>query len=172
MWHNHINIAVLIYDTSYQASSGCEPCRVYQRRLPYNVLVMKKAFEHSNHVSPKSQLAQDVPGQTGMVLQNLRKNAMQAYVIYKDCYNKKAKASEPEERDNVHVIELKADHQGSNVPFKDFRWMEPSYLVEKALPNNNYGVRQIRMDKTQLLRCIRPRSFKAGEPMAEVQTTS
>ena len=37
LWHKHINIAVLNYNTSCHTSIGCEPSRVFHSRIPYNV---------------------------------------------------------------------------------------------------------------------------------------
>ena len=36
MWHKHVNIAVLNYNTSYHTSIGCEPSRVFHGRILYN----------------------------------------------------------------------------------------------------------------------------------------
>ena len=52
--------------------------------------------------------------------------------------------------DYVYILQPKADHQGSNFPFKDFLWIGP-YIIEKALPNNNYLVREIGTSRTQIL---------------------
>ena len=34
LWHKDVNIAVLIHNTSYHTSFGCEPSRVYHGRIP------------------------------------------------------------------------------------------------------------------------------------------
>ena len=47
---------------------------------------------------------------------------------------KKANASKLKEPQYVYVLQPKADHQGSKIPFTSFRWIGP-YIVEKALPN-------------------------------------
>ena len=38
LWHKYVSIAVLKYNTSYHASIGCEPSRVFHGRIPYNIL--------------------------------------------------------------------------------------------------------------------------------------
>ena len=55
------------------------------------------------------------------------------------------------------------DHQGSKIPFPDFRWIGP-YLVEKVLPNNNYAVRKLNTNKTQILHRIRLRKYNREKP--------
>ena len=62
---------------------------------------------------------------------------MQAYIKYKAFYDKKANASKLKKADYVFIPQPKADHQGSKIPFTDFRWIGP-YIIEKVLPNNKY----------------------------------
>ena len=37
-WHKYVSIAVPNYNTSYHASIGCEPSRVFHGRFPYSIL--------------------------------------------------------------------------------------------------------------------------------------
>ena len=69
--------------------------------------------------SPDLQIAQDVLEQTEITFQNVRKNAMQAYIKYKAYYDKKANASKLKQAEYVFVLQPKADHQGSKNPFTD-----------------------------------------------------
>ena len=41
LWHKHVNITLLDYNTSYRTSIGCEPSRVFHSRVPYNILDIK-----------------------------------------------------------------------------------------------------------------------------------
>ena len=88
---------------------------------------------------------------------------MESYIKYKKCYDKKAKASPLKEKDYCFILQPKADHQGSKIPFRDFRWIGP-YLVEKVLPNNNYIVRKLDTNKTQILHRIRLRKYNPEKP--------
>ena len=78
-------------------------------------------------------------------------------------YDNKAKASPLKEKDFCFILQPKADHQGSKIPFRDFRWIGP-YLVEKVLPNNNYIVRKLNANKTQILHRIRLRKNNPEKP--------
>ena len=127
LWHKYINIAVLNYNTSYHTSIGCEPSRVFHGRIPYNILDLKLGIRPQQQPIPTSQIAQDVLEQTQMIYQDVRKNTMQAYIKYKAYYDKKAKASKLKEADYVYILQPKADHQGSKIPFTEFRWMGPVY---------------------------------------------
>ena len=92
---------------------------------------------------------------------------MQAYIKDKAYYDKKANASKPKEADYVYVFQPKVDHHGSKIPFTDFRWMGP-YIIEKVLTNNNYLVRQIGTNKTQVLHRMRMRQFTPRQPPADI----
>ena len=167
-WHKYVSIAVLHYNTSYHKSIGCEPSRVFHGRIPYNILDLKLGTRPQQQPIPTSQIAQDVLDQTEMIHQDVRKNAMQAYIKYEAYYDKTANASKLKEADYVYVLQPKADHQGRKIPFTEFRWLGP-YIVEKVLPNNNYLVRKIGTDKTQVLHRMRMRQFTPRQPPAYVR---
>ena len=92
--------------------------------------------------SPDSKIAQDVLEQTEMIFQEVRGNAMQAYIKYKAYYDKKANASEFKQSDYVYILQPKADDQGSEIPSTISRWIGP-FIFEKVLPKKNYLVRKI-----------------------------
>ena len=114
-----------------------------------------------------SQIAQEVLEQTEMIHQDVRKNTMQAYIKYKAYYDKNANASKLKEADYVYILQPKADHQGSKIPFTEFRWSGP-YIIEKVLPNNNYLVRKIGTNRTQVLHRMRMRQFTPRQPPADI----
>ena len=167
LWLKYINIAVLNYNTSYHTSIGCEPSRVFHGRIPYNVLDLKLRIRPQQQPIPTSQIAQDVLEQTEMIHQNIRKNTIQAYIKYKAYYDKKANASKLKEADYVYILQPKADHQGSKIPFTEFRWIGP-YIIETVLPNNNYLLRKTGTNKTQLLHRMRMRQFTPRQPPADI----
>ena len=168
LWHKYINIAVLNYNTSYHTSNGCEPSRVFHGKNPYNVLDLKLWIRPQQQPIPISQIAQEVLEQTEMIHQDVRKDTMRAYFKYKDYYDKKAYASKLKEADYAYILQPKADHQGSKVPFTEFRRIGP-YIIEKVLPNINYLVRKIGTNKTQVLHRMRMRQFTPRQPPADIQ---
>ena len=170
LWHKYVSIAVLNYNTTYHASIGCEPSGVFHGRLPYNILDLKMGIRPQKLPPPDSQIAQDVLEQTEKIFQDARKNAMQTYIKYKAYYDRKANASNMKKADYVFILQPKADHQGSTIPFTDFRWIGP-YIFEKVLPNNNYLVRKIGTNKTQILHRMRLRQFTPRQPLPDVPVT-
>ena len=147
--HKYISIAVLNYNTSYHSSIGCEPSRVFHGRIPYIILDLRMGIRPQKISSPDSEIAQDVLEQTEMIFQDVIRNAMQAHIKYKAYYDKKATASKLKQSGYVYILQPKADHQGSKISFTDFRWIGP-YIIQKVLPNNNYVVRKIATNKTQI----------------------
>ena len=80
LWHECVSIAVVNYNTSHHTSIDCEPSRVFHGRIPYNKLDSKMGIRPQQQPIPFSQIAQDVLDETEMIHQDVRKNAMQAYV--------------------------------------------------------------------------------------------
>ena len=70
------------------------------------------------------------------------------------------------ENDYCFVLQPKADHQGSKIPFRDYRWVGP-FVVQKVLPNENYIVRRINTNKTQILHRIRLKRFIPNQPLED-----
>ena len=102
-----------------------------------------------------------------MIYQDVRRNAMQAYIKYKAYYDEKANASKLKKADYVYVLQPKADHQGSKIPFTEFCWISP-FIFEKVLPINIYLVRKFDINKTQVLHRMRKRQFT---PRHDIQIT-
>ena len=88
-WHKYVSIAVLNYNTSYRESIGCEPSRVFHGGITYNICGLKMGIRPQKNPYPDSQIAQDVLEYTEMIFQDVRKNAMPAYIKYKAYYDKK-----------------------------------------------------------------------------------
>ena len=170
LWHKYVSIAVLNYNTSYHASIGCEPSRVFHGRIPYNFLDLKMGIRPQKIPPPDSQIAQDVLEQTEIIFQDVRKNAMQAYIKYKAYYDRKANASKLRKADYVFILQPKADHQESKILFTDFRWIGP-YIIEKVLPNNNYLARKVGTNKTQILHRMSLRQFTPRQLLPDVPVT-
>ena len=170
LWHKYISIAVFNYNTSYHSSICCEPSRVHHGRIPYNILDLEMGIRPQKNPSPDSEIAQDIPEQTEKNFQDVRINAMQAYIKYKVYYDRKTNASKLKQSDYVYILQPKADHQERKIPFTYFRWIGP-YIIEKVLPNNNYVVRKIGINKTQNLHRMRPRQFTPHQTIPDIPVT-
>ena len=101
-----------------------------------------------------------------MIFQDVRRNAMQAYIKYKAYYDKKANASKPKQSEYVYILQPKADHQGSKTLYRFS--MDRPYIIEKVLTNNNYVVRKIGTNKTQILHRLRLRQFTPRQPIPDI----
>ena len=106
-----------------------------------------------------------------MVLQDVRRNSMQAYIKYKAYCDKKANASKLKEADYIFVLQPKADHRGSKIPFTEFRWISPYNIEKVLLNNNNHLVRKTDTNKTQVLHRMRMRQFTPRQPPADIRIT-
>ena len=166
-WHKYLPIAILNYNTTYHSSIDFEPSRVFHGRFPHNILDHKLGLRFNPNIAPTTDFAEELLRRTKILYDKTKENFMQSYIKYKRYYDKKAKASTLKEKDNCFIIQPRADHQGSKKPFRDFRWIGP-YIVEKALPNNNYIVEKLNTNKTQILHRIRLRKYNPEKPPEDI----
>ena len=134
--------------------------------MPHNILDHKLGLRFNPNKAPTTDFAEELLRRTKILYDKTKKNVMQSYIKYKRYYDKKAKASPLKEKDYCFILQPKADHQGSKIPFRDFRWIGP-YMVEKELPNNKYIVRKLNTNKTQILHRIRLRKYYPEKPPEE-----
>ena len=167
-WHKDLPLAVLNYNTSYHSSIGCEPSKVFHGRIPYNVLVL----DHKLGNNPNTNFpdfGEELQQRTKILIDQTKKIIMQSYLKYKEYYDRKAKATPLQEKGYCFVFKPKADSQGSKIPFRDFRWIGP-FMVQKVLPNNNYIVRRLNTNKTQILHRIRLKKLVPNTPLEDKYT--
>ena len=143
---------------------------MFHGRIPYNIFALKMGIRPQKIPFPDSEIAQDVLEQTETIFQNVRRNAMQAYIKYTASFDKKANASKLKQSKYVYIPQGKADHQASKLPLTDFRWVGP-YIVEKVLPNINYVVRKSVTNKTQTLHRMRQPHITPRQPITDIPVT-
>ena len=166
-WHKFLPLAVLNHNTTYHAYLGCEPSRVYHGRIPHNILDYKLGYNPNPKYQLQTDVAEGIQRKMRILLDQTKKNIMQSYLKYKAYYDRKAKASPLETTDYCYILNPKADTQATKIPFREFRWQGP-YKVEKVLPNNNYIVRRLGTNKTQLLHRFRLRKFTPHALLADI----
>ena len=91
---------------------------------------------------------------------------MQSYLKYKQFYDRKDKALPMKQNDFCFILQPIAYHQGSKILFREFRWIGP-YIFEQVLHNENYIVRKLNSNKTQILHRIRLRKHEPTFPLSE-----
>ena len=166
-WHKYLPLAVLNYNTTYHAL-GCEPSRIFHGRIPYNILDHKLGLNPNPKVLPTTDFADEFQRRTRILLDSTKKNIMQSYLKYKEYYDQKDKAAPLKQNDYCFILQPIADHQGSKIPFREYRWTGP-YIVEKVLPNENYIVRKLNSNKTQILHRIRLRKYEANTALQDIR---
>ena len=157
---------MLNYNTTYHSSIGCEPSKVFHGRIPNNVLDNRLGNNPNKNFLPTTEFAEELQQRTQILIDQTKKNIMQSYLKYKEYYDRKAKAAPLQEKDFCFVLQPKADTQGSKIPFRDFRWTGP-FVVQKVLPNNNYIVRRLNTNTTQILHRIRLKKFVPNTPLED-----
>ena len=167
MWHQFLPMAVLNYNTSYHTSLGCEPSRVFHGRVPYNVLDLKYGIKPQASSTINHEIAEGVLKQTQQILNNSQQALMQAYVRHKRYYDRKASAHPLVVNDYCYALHPKAHSQATKLPFREYLWTGP-YIVVKTLPNNNYLIRKLQTNFTQILHRIRLRPFASSRKLPDI----
>ena len=157
-WHKYLPLAVLNYNTTYHSSIGYEPSKVFHGRIPFNVLDHKLGNNPNKNFLPTTEFAEEVQQRTQILIDQTKKNIMQSYLKYKDYYDRKAKAAPLKEKDYCFVLQPKADSQASKILFREYRRIGP-FVVQTVLSNDNYIVRRLNTNKTQILHRIRLKKF-------------
>ena len=165
-WHEYLPLAVLNYNTTYHSSIGCEPSKVFHGRIPFNVLDHKLGNNPNKNFLPTTEFAEEVQQRTQILIDQTKKNIMQSYLKYKDYYERKAKTAPLKEKDYCFVLQPKADSQASKIPFGEYRWIGP-FVVQTVLSNDNYIVRRLNTNKTQILHRIRLKKFVPNAPLED-----
>ena len=135
LWHKYVKIAVLNYNTSYHKSVGCDG------RISYNILDLKLGTSPQNQPIPTCQIARDFLDQTEMIHQDVRRNAMQAYIKYKAYYDKKSNASKLKEADYVYVCMICMAERGSLII--DSHFLKPKTLMQSHRIHTKFKCRLI-----------------------------
>ena len=167
-WHKYLPLAGLNYNTTYHATLGCEPTRIFHGRIPYNILDHKLGLNPNPKVLPTTDFADEFQKRTQILMDSTKNNIMQSYLKYKEYYERKAKAAPLKQNDYCFILQPIADHQGSKITFREYRWTGP-YLVEKVLPNENYIVRKLNSYKTQILHRIRLREYEPNTDLQDIR---
>ena len=171
MWHPFVPTATLNYNTMYPSAIGCEPSRVFLGRKPYNVLDLKFGLKQNQQPNPSTDIGEAVVQKTRMIHESVSKHFLHSYIRYKQYYDKKAAAHPLVANDYCYALHPQANTQGSKLPFREYLWTGP-FIVVKTLPNNNYLIRKLQTNKTQILHRIRlkPCPTKNRLPDIQVQT--
>ena len=109
-WHKDLPLAVLNHNTSYHASIGCEPTRVFHGRIPYNIVDHKLVNNPNEQITPTTKIAEEIQNRTKLLIDKTKQSIMHFYLNYKEYYDRKARAAPLKEKDYCFVIQPKADH--------------------------------------------------------------
>ena len=126
----------------------------------------KLGNNQNEQINPTPEFAEEIQNRTKILIDKTKQNIMQSSIIYKEYYDRKAKAAPLKENEYCFVLQPKADHQGAKLPFRDYRWVGP-FIVQKVLPNENYIVRRFNTNKTKILHRIRLNQFVPNQPLED-----
>ena len=157
-------LAVQNHNSSYHASIGCEPTKVFHGRIPYDILDHKLGINPNEQINPTTKFAKEIQNWRKLLIDKTKQNIMQLYIKYREYYDRKAKAAPLKKNEYCFVLQPKADHQGTKFPFRDYRSVGP-FIDQKVLASENYIVHRLKTNKTQKLHRIRRQKLVPNQPL-------
>ena len=112
-WHKYLPIAILNYNTTYHSSIDCEKSRVFQERVPHNILDHKLGLRFNPNIAPTTDFAEELLRRTKILYDKIKKKGMQSYIKHKTNYDERAKSPPLKEKYYCCILQRKADHQVS-----------------------------------------------------------
>ena len=92
-WHKYLPLAVLNYNTSHHSCRGCEPNKVFNGRIPYNVLDHKLGINPNENFLSRNEFAEELEQKTQIFIERTKQHIMQSDLKYKEYYDRKTKAA-------------------------------------------------------------------------------
>ena len=129
--HKDLQLAILNYNTRYHTGIGYEPSRIFHEQVPCTKLDHKLGLKLEKSLVPTTDSANEMLRRTQNAYDRTKKNVLQTCIRYKKDYDEKVEASPLQEKDHCYILQTRADHQGSKIPFRYFRWIG-TYVAEKA----------------------------------------
>ena len=105
MWHKYVNIAVLIYNSSYHTSIACEPSEVIHGRVPNLVPDLKKGIVLQKNTCTKFTNCRRCPRTN---VNDIPRCPPEHHARF--YHDKETKASKLKEQQYMYVPQPEADH--------------------------------------------------------------
>ena len=113
--HKFLPLAFLNHNTTYHASLGCEPTRVFHGTIPHNTLDYKLGYIPNPQYTPQTDIAKEIQRRMEILKDHTKKKIKQSYLKYKAYYDRKAKAVPLTTTDNCYILNPKADTQAKKI---------------------------------------------------------
>ena len=167
MWHKCVSMVVLNYNISYRANNGCEPSRVLNGRIPYNVRDIKMGIRPQKIPTPVSQKSPKMCLNKRKLFSKISAE-IPCRLTSKTKRNMIKKPMPQNSNKQTPFTSYSQKQQGGTIPFTDFRWIGP-FIIEKVLPKNSYLIRKIGTNKTQVLHRTRLSQLTPRQPIPDTQ---
>ena len=119
--HKFLQQAVLNYNTTYPTKIGCENCRIFNGRFPYNILDHKFALKLKSNLVPTENFADELLIKTQLMYDKIKKIVMHHTSDILKHYDKEIKASRFQQKYYCYILQPEAEHHASKKTFRDVR---------------------------------------------------
>ena len=158
-WHNYLNLATYIHDTSYHTSIGCKPTVIFHGRDPVKPLdtrflincIQNSAFNYDFLASLRDEVLNK--------FRTTKESVAKSFNRYRRYYDRKAKANPRTEQTCCLLLNPLLTEQSAFSPELIQKWLA-LYGVERVLTDSNYLIRKIGTNYAQIVHRIRLRPIK------------
>ena len=155
-WHNYVDLAVFVHNTSYHASIGCTPTFSFHGRQPITPLVLRFNNKTLQNLETRYTFTRGLQDKMNEVFSAARDATISPYNKYCNFCDRKASVLPLKKHQyclflNPQLTTVK-DPMGKSLT----KWL-PLYRIETLLTNSNYIIRKVGTNNTQCVHRIRLR---------------
>ena len=155
-WHNYVDLAVFVHNTSYHSSIGCTPTYLFHGRQPITPLDLRFNNKVIQNLETKYQFTNALQDRMNEVFSAARDATITAYNKYRHFYDRKASAAPLKKHKFCLLLNPKLTNVNDQMGKSLTKWL-PLYRIEQVLTNSNYIIRKVGTNYTQCIHRIRLR---------------
>ena len=155
-WHKYIDYAVFAHNTNYNPITRTTPSDLFHGFAPNKALEVRFQVPHKN--PPQFQTTHQIQNKLKELYKLQKENIIEKYMTYKKYYDNQAQAHPLKIHTYCLLLNPKLDTQKQSMNKMLPKWLA-LYRVEQKMSNENYLVREIGTNHTQIVHRIRLRSY-------------
>ena len=166
-WHKYLDYAVFAHNTNYDPQTKTTPSDLFHSFAPNKALETR--FQVPHRKEPEFQTTQQIQDKLRELHKQQKHNIIERYILYKHYYDAQAQAHPLKEHSYCLLLNPKLDTQKQSMHKMLPKWLA-LYRVEQKLSNENYLIREVGTNHTQIVHRIRLRSYSPRHTIHDLQT--
>ena len=157
-WHEFVSYAMYTHNTSYNAKTRCTPADLFHGHSPDRAVDLRFNAIAVRRRDVKFGLTREVQDSLLKIYASQQEDILSRYYKYKESFDKKSSAQPLMIHSYCLLLNPLFDNQQQHMNKMKCKWI-PTFRVEQRFNNENYLVRRVNTNYTQLVHRIRLRPF-------------